>query len=170
MKVRLFALAASLLLTGSFANMAGAQAASRQVRGPIWVEFTTSPKALESIQVKAPASGNLVITATGTVNYEHAEGTAGNWCLQLSTASGNVGGCVTDAGSDSAIRDYIAAGVATTVPGFGTSAPYSIVRTYPVTAGETYTFFLNGYETGLTTTWLFQPSITAVYTPDTLVP
>lgn len=170
MKVRAFVLAASLLLSGSFATLAHAQAASRSVMGPIWIEMSTSPKALQSIQVKAPASGNLIITVTGTTNYEHAEGTAGNWCLQLSTVAANVGGCVPDAGSDSAIRDYVAAAVPTTIPGFGTSAPYSIVRTYAVTGGATYTFYLNGYQTGLNNTWLFQPSMTALYVPGTLVP
>src|SRR5271154_2204276 len=75
MKVRAFVLAASLLLSGSFATMAHAQAASRSVMGPIWVEMTTSPTALEWSSFKAPANGNLIITVTGTVNYEHTQGT-----------------------------------------------------------------------------------------------
>jgi hypothetical protein len=125
---------------------------------------------LQSIEVKAPESGNLTITVTGTVVYEHTEGTAGNYCLQLSETSGNVGGCVPDEGSDSAIRSYIAAGVATTVPGFGASSQYSIVRTFSVKAGKTYNFYLNGYQQDLSNTWLFQPAITAVYVPDTLAP
>jgi len=170
MKVRAFVLAASLLLSGSFATMAHAQAASRSVMGPIWVEMTTSPTALEWSSFKAPANGNLIITVTGTVNYEHTQGTAGNWCLQLSNVAANVGGCVPDAGSDSAIRDYIAAAVVTTTPGFGTSAPYSIVRSYPVVAGATYTIFLNGYQSGLNNTWLFQPSMTALFAQDSLLP
>jgi hypothetical protein len=170
MKFRALVLATTLILTGSFATHAGAQAASREVRGPIWVSVPASATDLESIQVKAPATGNLIITVTGTVVYEHTQGTAGNYCLQLSQTAGNVGGCVPDAGSDSAIRSYVASGVATTVPGFGASEPYSIVRTYPVRAGDTYTFYLNGYEENLTTSWLFQPAITAVYVPDTLVP
>jgi hypothetical protein len=170
MKVRALVLASTLLLTGSFATMAGAQAASREVRGPIWILMGNSPKALQSIEVKAPANGNLIVTVTGTVNYEHASGTAGNFCLQLSTAANNVGGCVPDGGSDSAIRSYIAAGVASTTPGFGASSPYSIVRSYAVTAGTTYTFYLNGYQDGLNSTWLFQPAMTALFVPDTLVP
>jgi hypothetical protein len=170
MKFRAIVLATTLILTGSFATLAGAQAASREVRGPIWISVPTSAKPLQSIQVKAPETGNLTITVTGTVVYEHTLGTEGNYCLQLSTASGNVGGCVPDAGSDSAIRSYVAAEFATTVPGFGASAQYSIVRTWPVTAGTTYTFYLNGYETGFNSAWLFQPAITAVYVPDTLAP
>jgi hypothetical protein len=170
MKVRALILAAALAFTASFATMAGAQSASRQVLGPIWIPVTNSPQALQSLQVHAPAAGNLIITVTGTVNYEHTAGTAGNWCLQLSYVAANVGGCVPDAGSDSAIRDYIAAAVATTTPGFGTSTPYSIVRSYPATAGDNYTFYLNGYQSGLNNTWLFQPSITAVFVQDTLQP
>jgi len=170
MKFRAIVLATTLILTGSFATHAGAQAASREVRGPIWISVPTSATDLQKIQVKAPATGNLTITVTGTVVYEHTEGTAGNYCLQLSETAGNVGGCVPDAGSDSAIRSYIAAGVATTVSGFGASAQYSIVRTWSVRAGETYTFYLNGYEENLTSSWLFQPAITAVYVPDTLAP
>lgn len=167
MKVRAFILAATLLLTAGFASMANAQA-SEEIMGPIWIPVTTSASALQSIQIKAPANGNLIITVTGTVNYEHAQGTAGNYCLQLSATAGNVGGCVPDSGSDSAIRNYIASGVASTTPGFGTSQQYSIVRSYKVTAGDTYTFYLNGYQSGLNSTWLFQPSILAVFNQNTL--
>ncbi|MGA2807811.1 MAG: hypothetical protein ABSE87_06725 [Terracidiphilus sp.] len=170
MKFRAVALAAAFLLMLSSATLAVAQAAVREVRGPIWISVPTSAHALQAIQVKAPASGNLIVTVTGTVVYEHTSGTEGSYCLQLSEASGFVGGCVPDAGTDSAIRSYVAAGVATTVPGFGASAQYSIVRTIPVAAGDTYTFYLNGYESNLNTTWLFQPAITALYVPDTLLP
>jgi hypothetical protein len=170
MKFHALVLATTLALTGSFATLAGAQAASREVRGPIWISVPTSPSKLQSIQVKAPETGNLTITVTGTVVYEHTQGTQGDYCLQLSQTAGNVGGCVPDAGSDSAIRSYIAAGVASTVSGFGASAQYSIVRTYAVRAGDTYTFYLNGYENSLDSSWLFQPAMTAVFVPDTLLP
>jgi hypothetical protein len=171
MKSRTLVLATLLVLMGSFGKLAMSQVASvREVRGPIWTLVPTSAAPLQSIQVKAPANGNVVVTVTGTFVYEHLLGTAGNYCLQLSTTSGFVGGCVPDAGSDSAIRSYIAAAVPSTVPGFGASEQYSIVRTYPVVAGDTYTFYLNGYENDLTSSYLFQPAMNALYVGGTLVP
>jgi len=171
MKSRFFILATVLILMGSFGKLAlGQVAAVREVRGPIWTFVPTSAAALESIAVKAPANGNITITVTGTMVYEHLLGTPGNYCLQLSTTPGFVGGCVPDGGTDSAIRSYIAAGVPSTVPGFGASEQYSIVRTYPVVAGQTYTFHLNGYENDLNSSWLFQPSMNALFVPGTLVP
>jgi hypothetical protein len=172
MKSRAVVLAAALILMLSSTTAALAQAATREVRGPIWISVPASAHALQAIQVKAPAAGNLTITitVTGTLVYEHTLGTEGSYCLQLSQISGNVGGCVPDAGSDSAIRSYVAADFPTTVPGFGASAQYSIVRTIPVAAGDTYTFYLNGYESNLNTSWLFQPAMTALFVPGTLLP
>jgi hypothetical protein len=173
MKFRVVVLAATLILMCSFATpQAQAQAAVAQVKGPIWISVPGSPAPLQSIQVKAPAAGN--ITVTGTVNYQHTLGTQGYYCLQLSETSGYIGGCIPNGGSDSAVRSYIASDFPTTVPGFGALEQYSIVRTWPVTAGTTYTFYLNGYGNGFTGTgtglWLFQPSITALYVPGTLAP
>jgi hypothetical protein len=170
MKSRAVAFAAIVVLICSFTSLAAAQAAVREVRGPIWVSVPSSAAGLQSITVKAPANGNLTITVTGTVVYEHTLDTEGAYCLQLSPTRSNVGGCVPDAGSDSAIRSYMASGVPTTVPGFGASEQYSIVRTWPVTAGTTYTFYLNGYGSGFSSAWLFQPAMTAVYVPGTLAP
>ena len=107
MKSRAVVLAAALILMLSSTTAALAQAATREVRGPIWISVPASAHALQAIQVKAPAAGNLTITVTGTLVYEHTLGTEGSYCLQLSQISGNVGGCVPDAGSDSAIRSYV---------------------------------------------------------------
>jgi hypothetical protein len=170
MKSPAVVLATTLILMCSFTTLAKAQAAVGEVRGPIWISVPASAEPMQSIQVKAPAAGNITVTVTGTVVYEHTLGTEGSYCLQLSQTSGNVGGCVPDEGSDSAIRSYIASGFPTTVPDFGASAQYSIVRTWPVTSGTTYTFYLNGYETDLNAAWLFQPAITAAYVPGTLLP
>lgn len=170
MKFRAVVFALTLLLVGSFSSLAFGQAAVREVRGPIWIGMPASAGALQSITVKPAANGNLILTVTGSVVFEHNFGTQGNYCLQVSTTSGNVGGCVPDAGSDSAIRNYIDADFPTTVPGFGQTEQYSIVRTFPVTAGTTYTFYLNGYESGFTSAWLFQPAMTALYVPATLAP
>ena len=171
MKSRVLVFATLLILMGSFSKVAmGQVAAVREVRGPIWTFVPTSAAPLQSIEVKAPANGNIIVTVTGTMVYEHLLGTPGNYCLQLSTTPGWVGGCVPDGGSDSAVRSFIAAGVPSTVPGFGASEQYSIVRTYPVLAGQTYTFYLNGYENDLNSSWLFQPAMTALYVGGTLAP
>ena len=168
MKLKGIILTAAILLMSIVTKAANAQAAVAETRSPIWVSVPTSGAPLQLLQVKAPASGNMIVTMTGTVVYEHLSGTPGNFCLQLSQTSSYVGGCAPDSGSDSAIRSYIASGSASTVAGYGASSPYSIVRTFPVTAGTTYTFYLNGYSDGLTS-WLFQPSINALYVPGTLV-
>ena len=171
MKSRALTIATLLILMGGFGKLAlGQNAAVREVRGPIWTFVPTSAAPLQSIQAKAPANGNMTVTVTGTMNYEHLLGTQGNYCLQLSTISGYVGGCVPNSGSDSAVRSYIAAAVPSTVPGFGASEQYSIVRTYPVVAGQTYTFYLNGFENNLNNSWLFQPAMTVLYVPGTLLP
>ncbi len=168
MKSHVVLVATTLILMCGFGKLASAQAVG-EVRGPIWISLSTSAAPLQQIEVKAPATGNMTVTVTGTLVYEHTQGTAGSYCLQLSQTSGNTGGCVPDAGSDSAIRNYIAADFPTTVSGFGMSEQYSIVRTWAVTAGKTYTFYLNGYEGGLTA-YLFQPAITVVFLPGTLAP
>jgi len=172
MKPRTIFLATTLMLMCSFATLPAAHAvpAVLQVRGPIYITVPTSAGAMQSITVKAPAKGNMIVTVTGTVNYEFTSGAEAMWCLQLSMTSGWVGGCVPDSGSDSAIRSYYAADFPTTQSGFGAAAPYSIVRVWPVTAGTTYTFYLNGYGTGFDGIWLFQPSITVLYVPGTLAP
>lgn len=171
MKVRAVLMATALLAVFSIPTLATAQAAaSNQARGPIWVSVPTSAASLESLSAKAPANGNLIITVTGTLIYEHNYGAQGWYCLTLSQTAGNVGACVPDGGSDSAIRGDIAAAEPTTVSGMGASQPYSIVRSFPVTAGTNYNFYLSGDATGFAGAWLFQPSITAIFVPTTLAP
>lgn len=171
MKSRIAFLAKALLLVSSFTTLAVAQnAAVDQVNGPIWITVPTSAAALQSLHVKAPANGNMIVTVTGTMIYEHTLGTQAFYCLQLSETAGKVTGCVPDVGSDSAVRASIAADFPTTVPGYGASEQYSIVKVWPVTGGDAYTFYLNGYETSLDAGYLFQPSITALFVPGTLVP
>jgi hypothetical protein len=167
MKPGLIAFARTLVLMCGFATMAAPQAV-REVRGPTWISVTSSAVVLQSIQVKAPKAGYITVTVTGTFVYEHTIGNQGTYCLELWQKPGAVAGCVPEADEDAAIRSYISADTPSTVPLFGASAQYSIVRTWPVTAGTTYTFYLNGYQTGLDESFLFQPSITAVYIPETL--
>jgi len=170
MKSRFASFAVTLVLMCSLTTLLAGQAAVSQVRGPIWITVHTIAAPLQSITVKAPAKGNIIVTVTGSFNYDHTQGTQGDYCLALSQTSGNVGGCIPNAGSDSAVRNYVASDFPTTVPAFGMLEQYSIVRTYPVTAGTTYTFYLNGYAGGFTAAYLFQPSITALYVPGTLAP
>src|SRR5271165_5692858 len=139
MKFHAVVLATALFATASLPKLANAQlSAASQARGPIWVSVPAAPKALETLAVRAPATGNLIVTVTGTLVYEHEQGMQGWYCLALSQTSGNVGGCVPDGGSDSATRGSIAAAEPTTVTGFGASQTYSIVRVYPVRADENY--------------------------------
>ena len=169
MNIRALALTAALLVTASLPKLACAQnSAVVQNRGPIWVGVPNLPASLEAITAIAPANGYFIVTTTGSIIYEHNQGTQGWFCLALSPTAGNVGACVPDAGSDSAVRGDISAAEPSTVPGMGATTPYSIVRTYPVTAGLPYTFHLNGDATGFTGAWLFQPSITVLYVPDIL--
>ena len=169
MNIRAMALTAALLATASLPKLTSAQkSAVVQNRGPIWVSVPTSPASLEMIAAKAPANGYFIVTTTGSLIYEHNQGTQGWFCLALSPVAGNVGGCVPNAGSDSAVRGDISAAEPSTVAGFGATTPYSIVRTYPVVAGNTYTFYLNGDATGFTGAFLFQPSITVLYVPNFL--
>jgi hypothetical protein len=168
MKFRMVVLTAMLAVVCSFASLAAAQASAGQTLGPIWIGVPGSAAAMQSLEVKAPLKGNMIVTVTGAVNYEHTQGSQGNYCLQLSQTSGYVGGCVPDGGSDSAVRNFIASDFPTTVAGFGQTEQYSIVRSWPVTAGATYTFYLNGYASGFDAVYLFQPSITATFVPGTL--
>jgi hypothetical protein len=171
MKFRAMVMAAALIAVCSIPRLATAQlSASSQSLGPIWVTVPAAAATLQKFQAKAPANGNMIITVTGTLVYEHTLGTQGWYCLALSQTPGNVGGCTPNAGSDSAVRGDIAAGEPTTVSGYGASVPYTIVRSWPVVAGTNYGFYVNGDATGFTGAYLFQPSITAVFVPATLAP
>ena len=174
-KPRSFKLRAGMVLGAAafalsmFAGSAQAAAVStKQTLGPIWIAMPTASAPLQSLTVTAPATGMMIVTVAGSVNYLHTNGIQGFYCVSLSKTSGDTGGCVPNAGSDSAMRNYVAAAVPTTVPGFGASEGYSIVRIWPVKIGVTYTFYLNGYETGMDAASLFQSTITALWVPGTL--
>ncbi len=173
MRSRTVFLAITLVLMCSFALPAAAAPGVSQVIGPIWITvptYSTTLTPLQSITVKAPAKGNMIVTVTGSVNWDDTTGESGYWCLQLSQTSGYVGGCVPDEGSDSAIRFFTDPDFPTTLPGYGMLTPYSIVRVWAVTKDTTYTFYLNGYESAFDAVYLFQPSITVLYVPGTLAP
>ncbi len=136
----------------------------------IWLNIPTSSSPLQSLKVVAPASGYMIVTVAGSVNFTSIPGTQGYYCVALSQTLANTGGCTPNAGSDSAMRNYIPAGYPAQVAGFGQLEGYSIVKVWPVVAGRTYTFYLNGSESGLKSAYLFQPSITALYVPGALAP
>jgi hypothetical protein len=105
-----------------------------------------------------------MVTAAGTVSINHTSGTPGNYCLNLNETEGDTDGCGPYVGTDSAVRSYVPAGF----PSTGTSdfgIPYSIVKVFPVSAGVTKTFYLNGAASGFDTCFLFQSSLTALFVP-----
>jgi hypothetical protein len=68
-----------------------AQPAVGELRGPIWISVATTAKPLQSIKVVAPGAGNITVTVTGTVVYEHTQETQGDYCLQLSKTQAMLG-------------------------------------------------------------------------------
>lgn len=169
MKLRAAVLATTLVLICAASEAAFAQSAAVTQTRTIWITVPTTASVLQSDTVMSPGTGNLIVTVTGSVNFFHTQGTTGSYCLQLSQTSAYTGGCVPEAGSDAAIRNFIASNYPTTASGVGQSEQYSIVRAWPVSAGS-YTFYLNGYATGFTSTALFHPSITVLWVPGTLAP
>ncbi len=141
--------------------------AIKQELGPIWVEIPSSSAVLSSISVTPKYNGYVLVTATGTVSFTHTAAVQGNFCLDLSDTEGYTGGCGPMAGSDTAVRSYVPASFVTS-PDWGFGIPYSIVRVFPVTAGVTETFYLNGYAGNLHGCSLFQPSLTALFVPAAL--
>lgn len=134
----------------------------------LWLSLpnsTANALAVQSIQLVAPVNGYALITATGTYEYTHVFGTAGNYCLDLSEVANDIHACVPDTGTTAVVRGAIPAGEATGKVGYGASIPYSSVSVVPVTEGKSYTIYLNGYSVGMVESgsWLFQPTITAVF-------
>jgi hypothetical protein len=136
----------------------------------IWTAVPTTASTLQSLKVLTPSSGYVIVTVTGSVNFLKTSATQGFYCLDLSETANYTGGCDPDVGSNSAVRNYIAADYPATVPGYGQLESYSIVKVWPVSAGKAYTFYLSGYQTGFSGVDLFQPSITALYVPAALAP
>ena len=134
----------------------------------MWRQMTTASAVLQSITVKASAAGNMIVTVARQVNYSHTQGNQGAWCMGLSQKSGDAGACTPMAGSSAGARNYVAASVPSTVSGYGALDGYSIVQFYTLILGGLYTFYLNGYMSGFSSAYLFQPSMTAQFVSGTL--
>lgn len=131
----------------------------------IWAAIPGAAANLRSITATLPGAGRVIVTATGTVTYGHNSGSTGFICLDLSGVSGDTGGCVPMSGSATAVRSF----VPNSFPTFTeTSMPYTIIETFPVTAGGARTFYLNGYATGLVSSYLFHPTFTVLFVPRAL--
>jgi hypothetical protein len=140
--------------------------AVKQEVGPIWVTIPSTPAFLSSISVTPKYNGYVMVTATGTISFNtHTPPASGFFCLDLSDDEGYTGGCAPIGGSDTAVRSFVPASFPPTGAGNDFGIPYSIVKVFPVTAGVTMTFYLNGYATGFGNCWLFQPSLTALFVP-----
>jgi hypothetical protein len=132
-------------------------------------EMTSTPAALMSISVTPPGNGYVLLTATGTVGVTHSVGELGHFLLQVSDVEGEATGYKGQA----ALESYIPTGFPSTVAPSGAAnldfgIPYSIVKVFPVNAGGSYTFYLNGYASGLNTAALRNPMMTAVFIPNAL--
>jgi len=157
----------AVCLCGSIgAAAASGEVAVKEVRST-WITVDDHPEALESLETTAPADGTMLVTAAGSVNYESTNGTVGNYCLTLAQAPRNVEACEPAGSTNVAVRNYIAADFPTTESGVGMLQSYTLVRTWSVQAGHSYSFYVNGYQGGMTVS-LFQPSITALFVPGKL--
>jgi hypothetical protein len=87
----------------------------------------------------------------------------GSICLDLSDTANNIDGCKPVVGSVTAWRSFLPANLGSE---FGLS--YSIVETFAVAAGITYTYYLNGYTLGFSSSFLFHPTLTAIFAPNAL--
>ncbi len=133
----------------------------------IWVTVPSSCSSLRSISVTAPADGNLLVIATGTLSLTKSSTTAAYWRLDLNNVANDCSGSVpSGAAAKSASRGNIPASW-TFSSDFG--LPFNIQEVYTVTKGVTYNFYLNGDANGFTSSvYLFHPTIVAVYIPGTL--
>ncbi len=79
----------SQILVGTTGAVAGSAwknnvSAIKQERGPIWVTIPSASTVLGSISVTSPYNGYVMVTATGTVGFNHTAGNQGFYCLDLS--------------------------------------------------------------------------------------
>ena len=169
--VSLWAQTGNVIAPNDYGPALTKQAHSVWITVPISADYATnSTKGLQAFTATSPVFGYVMVTATGTLNYTHVNGTQSSFCLQLSQTKGYVRGCVPDSGTDASIRGTVPAAAATDVTGYGAGHPYSIVKIWPVTAGASYTFWLNGTVKGMATggNFLFHPTITVLFVPSYL--
>ncbi len=131
-----------------------------------WATVTTSYNDLARITVTAPASGFLLVTASGTFSLVKNSGAAaGHWAVDLHTSPDAGPGVTPNIGSKSAARGWIQdTWVFTTEMGI----PFHLQEVFAVSAGGTYSFYLNARATGFSAAFLFHPNIVALFIPSGL--
>ena len=131
-----------------------------------WYTITGTWNDLARITVTAPANGFMYVSASGSLSLiKNSSAAAGSWGLDLHTSPDEGPGWVPMAGSKSAARGWFPASwVFTTEMGI----PFHIQEVFPVAAGVTYSFYLNGRVTGFSTASAFHPSIVAIFIPSGL--
>jgi hypothetical protein len=152
----------------NFSSLAAQMPGARNVRSE-WGQVPGSANAIQSVTITPPAAGQALVFASGSFNVFHTQGNTLSYCVQVSTTAGDTSGCPPGSGRYFAVRSSWAATISSTdANGFGVG--YSIVALFPVAAGSAQTFYLNGYSTatGTDTVWLFQPSLTVLFVPNTL--
>jgi len=130
-----------------------------------WATVPTTAASIISLAFTAPKAGNVLVTATGSITIESTGTTNGYYCLDLSIVQNDVGGCTPMAGSKSAIRSYIPSNFST-LTGSTYGSPFTMQEVYPVTTGQSITIYINGATSGLKNTYLFHPTITALFIPN----
>jgi hypothetical protein len=154
-------------VNANFTAIANQMPAVKQSLSGIWITIPAAADQLSSISFTAPGTGYAMIFATGSISLDTAASTASYVCIDLADTSAYVGGCQPALGSDTAVRSFLPATFPDTGAG-GYDIPYSIIKVIPVTSGVTYTYYLNGYATGMTAASLFQPNMTVLFVPNLL--
>jgi hypothetical protein len=149
-------------VNSNFSTLRNAMPAVKQNKGVIWVAVPTSGTTVQSITVTPPADGYVTVMAAGSVNV-NSTSSEGNTCLDLSDTANYIGGCIPMQGSTTAWRSHLPANFGNDI-----GLSYSIVETFAVTAGNTYTYYLSGYATGFSSPYLFHPTLTVIFVPNAL--
>ena len=152
-------------VNANFTAVANQMPAVKQSLSGIWIAMPAAAAQLSVISFTAPGNGFAMIFATGSIYLDTLASTASFACIDLDAASAYTGGCTPMAGSDTAIRTYLPATFPDTT---GFASPYSIIKVIPVTSGTAYSYYLNGYATGTTSAYLYQPNMTVLFVPNAL--
>jgi hypothetical protein len=154
-------------MNDNFPAVAKQMPAVKQVLSGTWmsIPIQASGSQLTSISFTPKRDGYVTTFATRSVAVDTIANTTAFTCIDLDVTSGYTGGCTPLGGSGTAYRSSFP----NTFPVSGDlQFPYTLVKTIVVSSGVTYTYYLNGYATGMTVAYLFQPNIVAIYTPNLL--
>lgn len=147
-------------------SLEGKLTAVKETTSQTWNSMATTATAERSISFLAAHTGYVIVFASGTVIYNHKSGSSESLCLDLDDTAAYTGGCTPYAGSKSAYRHLINSTLASFVD---KSESFSLIETFPVTKGQFYNFYLNGYASGFSSTvYLFHPTLTVLFVPNAL--